>query len=1077
MKLRFIAFSLLAIVLVLWGFSSKSYCDVKKCDSQSVVMDANDSYVLDIVNTVCEGQDLDLQSRKTIEDKIKHFPGRVMRRDTVTFFLQTALEMAYYDFVAHDETAMKKSASNFLTNIQEVNPLRLPLRYGLMKFAEATVFDNNPRQKRMCFLNSLISELPLNLDIETYATVFKALKSQGATFSFLDNPVELKFIEKCKGANKTDILNCIADVWEIADINAEEEDINVYFYDDPEEQALHDAAEKEMERMINDLSYQIMDAYGNLDMIDSLIRSNQLDSIGKYMYNFQNLTFHHGELRALIENSKKYEEYVPLPYRMNFYDLWGVAHAWLGEYKEAIGLFNKALEYVNDDVNEAVINMNIALALCESGDIENAISKLKRQEETLSQNDSRFHYLDALAYMVSHVDKEEARKYYEEADRVLEQSMNDPNFRFKYGFDMSLTRHFVREARLYEDDLFKWQGALRQAANYSGINSLFDFFGGIPAGLYYSELGRFRNFLFDREGAYENFEKAYAVLSELDPEDFRARWMNDCIRDIQRYAPSDYSVEEMTAILDSSELSALHNIWLCLNLAYQISLGHNLGAEVLNRYLVENYAEALFALPSYESAYLSAPLKMIQEGLMTPERLEEETEDLSNLNLLRKGLTQSSKGLMEKNLAGFAPEQYKDLAGLRRDLNSAYAYEDSLKVKKLLPAILQKESELYHAYKDSIDLGAFLGTTVNSVRTHLTPEEVAIDFICSQTGDTLRIGAFIIQREKPATFVAIKDIPLSEDGQPAGDLHDIWEPLLPLMNGRENIYFSPDGILLNTGIEFFPAPSGAPIIRDYRVHRVSHLRELKNGENHIDGEIALIGVSDHNSPVGEGETIYRGNWSDMNEVRNEIEDIDSALRGFPHSVYFNDDATESKINDLNGKDISVLHISTHGIYRDFTALSHALADPSHFDHNIAKRTLKTDRRSLCGLVLRGGNIAWKIPHILDEDDDILTDDEIENMSFPDLKLTVLSACGTALGEIDSDGIQGLQRAFKIAGSKNIICSLRDVNDYWTRLFMTLLYQNLADGASVYDAFRDTQRRLYEAEPDKTDLWSSFILIE
>ena len=105
------------------------------------------------------------------------------------------------------------------------------------------------------------------------------------------------------------------------------------------------------------------------------------------------------------------------------------------------------------------------------------------------------------------------------------------------------------------------------------------------------------------------------------------------------------------------------------------------------------------------------------------------------------------------------------------------------------------------------------------------------------------------------------------------------------------------------------------------------------------------------------------------------------------------------------------------------------------------------------------------------------DDEIENMNFPELKLTVLSACSTALGEIDSDGIQGLQRAFRVAGSKNIICSLKDVNDYWTEQFMTILYKDLSNGISIYDSFRNTQRRLYEAEPDKKDVWSSFILIE
>lgn len=1065
----------LAFSFFILSNSINGYRDPQKEEKLSMSISRNDSIVADIITIIIDGQNLDSKRKKAIESQMRNFPGKVIRRDTATFFLQTALEIAYYNYIKEDETSAKNRAANFLTNVQESNPLKVPMRFGLMKFTGISIPEMGAKQKKIHFLESLLRELPLNLNIDTYTSILTTLKTYGALYAFFDSPIEYNFIDKCIAGNRTDILKCIEDIWEIQGINGDENNETTEY--ETKDSSAPDSLKLETDRIKQDFYYTIIDAYGNLDVIDSLININQLDSIGKYMNNFQNITFQRGELRALIENSKKYENFIPIPWRVNFYDMWGVAHSYLGEHEDAIGMYNKALEYVDNDVAEAIINMNMALSICESGDIDSAISKINKYKDTLNHNGNGFQYLDALAYIVGHIDKEKAAKLYEEADILLDRIIDNENITFRYGVAACLTRHFVREARLCDNDLFKWRNALSQARHHSGVDSYFGFFKDLPRGLYFSELGRFRSFLFDPAGMNYNFEKANIAFEDLDSCDYRVRWMKDCRNDVVNYAPSPCSPDEIIKILQANELSPLHNIWLCLNLGYHISQHRFSDVNIINFYLHDNIAEALFALPSDDSKFLADPLRIIQGELLIDELLCSETENLANLNLLRKGLTQSSKGLLEKNLSKYNPESYNILVKLRRDLNTAYAYEDSLKVKKLLPEILQKESELYYAVKDSIDLGAFIGTTVESVSSQLGQDEIAIDFVCSQTEDSFQIGAFIIQQQQPTEFVRLKHVPLSEESDVREELYDIWEPLQPFLENKRNIYFSPDGILLNLGIEFFPSSKGTPILYAYNIHRVSHLREIKNGEYGINGEIALIGISDHNSPIGEGETIYRGNWVDMPGVRNEIENIDLVLNKFPHTIYFNDNATEEAINELNGNNISVLHFSTHGVYRDLNSLAYSLTDPSHFDYNIAKRILKTDRQSICGLVLRGGNISWKIPHILEEADDILTDDEIENMNFPELRLTVLSACSTALGDIDSDGIQGLQRAFRVAGSKNIICSLREVNDYWTEQFMVLLYQNLANGCSIYDSFRNAHKSLYDAEPDKNHVWSSFILIE
>lgn len=1057
------------------SFSVNGIHGAQKQESQASAAAENDAIVMDIINVIRYEDGLAGAKKRAVRKKMEGFPGKVVRRDTVSFYLQTALEIAYYNFIASDESAAKAAASNFLDNVQEANPFKLPFRYGLMKFFGLATEEANGEQRKRMYLTSFLSECPLNLSRDTYLSLFKAMKAEGVSYSSLTSALEVSFIDRCKAGNRWDILSYIANVWEDADILEIKDDVPAE--DDSELSVSPGAIKNETDSILKDLYLSAVDADGNLAVIDSLISCNQPDSIGKYVRNFQLISHRRGELRRLIDISKKYENFIPEGLRLNFYNTWGISHAYLDEQEEAIEIYNQALRYAVSPAQEAILNMNIAMSLCDLGDPHGAMALLKKYEQVFDENGNRFHFLDALGYMMSHVDREEARKIYEEADIVLDLTRAISPIIFDYSAPLYRTRHFIREARLYENDLLKWKNALNRAKEYSEVNSNFDFFHGLPAGLYYSELGRYNNFLFNFEEAIENFENARDIFADLDSCDFRRRWWNDSWKEILNYKPFSGTAADIIGLLDAKELSALHNVWLCLNLADRIPPGEFSDIHALNTYLAENLADALVALPNYESKFLRLPVKVIQDVLMDDEILSADTQNVADLNLLRKGLSQSSKALLEKKLAESKPEEYKELVRLRRELNSAYAYEDSLKVWKLLPEIFEKESRLYYAVKDDIDLASFIGTTVNSVVDHLSPDEVAIDFVCPQHNDTIQICAFIIQKGKPTEFLRLKEIPLRElQGHPEV-LHDMWQPLYPVIENKENIYFSPDGLLLDVGVEFFPSPLGAPLIYDYKIHRVAHLREIKNGDIGIDGKIALIGVSDHNSPIGEGETIYRGNMVDIPGVKTEIEALDRVLRKFPHSLYFNDNATESEINGLTGENISVIHFSTHGIFRDLEALRHSSADSGDFDHHIARRILGTDRRSLCGLVLRGGNIAWKMPHILDEDDDILTDDEIENMNFPNLKLTVLSACSTARGEIEADGIQGLQRAFRVAGAKNIICSLRDVSDYWTEQFMTLLYRNLADGRSIYDSYRNAQRRLYEVEPDINHVWSSFILIE
>jgi len=127
--------------------------------------------------------------------------------------------------------------------------------------------------------------------------------------------------------------------------------------------------------------------------------------------------------------------------------------------------------------------------------------------------------------------------------------------------------------------------------------------------------------------------------------------------------------------------------------------------------------------------------------------------------------------------------------------------------------------------------------------------------------------------------------------------------------------------------------------------------------------------------------------------------------------------------------------------------------------------------------MAGAKYAWNGKPMEGIDDGILTAYEVSNLYLPNTKLVILSACETALGDIQgSEGVYGLQRAFKIAGVQNLVMSLWKVPDVETAAFMQAFYKHLFNGIPISEAFQKTQfsfKTKYQAEPHK---WAAWILV-
>ena len=93
---------------------------------------------------------------------------------------------------------------------------------------------------------------------------------------------------------------------------------------------------------------------------------------------------------------------------------------------------------------------------------------------------------------------------------------------------------------------------------------------------------------------------------------------------------------------------------------------------------------------------------------------------------------------------------------------------------------------------------------------------------------------------------------------------------------------------------------------------------------------------------------------------------------------------------------------------------------------------------------------------------------------------MLSACQSALGDITSEGIYGLQRGFKKAGANTILMSLDKVDDEATKILMVEFYKNLMSGKTKHQSLKDAQMYLRQVDNGKYDdpkYWASFIMLD
>lgn len=436
---------------------------------------------------------------------------------------------------------------------------------------------------------------------------------------------------------------------------------------------------------------------------------------------------------------------------------------------------------------------------------------------------------------------------------------------------------------------------------------------------------------------------------------------------------------------------------------------------------------------------------------------------------------------------------------------------------------LHKGSSNFSEYKKSI--------TVNNklIKNELKKDEILIDFVSfnhykKNATDSIVYAAFIVKKdskfpkfislfeEKELEFLLSKnkthqDSTRIDKQYTEKAISDLFlKPLEKELQGITTIYLSPTGLGHQIDYAALPLSNKQLFGEKYKLHILSSPSEIMDYkqaslDKNSELELILYGGIDYDKT----NTIIK---SDNDIVDNDIVDNDiifqgqqirSGISGFGYlkgskkeveqiqilgeqsrfkSSLFNDrEATELSIKKLDGRITPfVLHLATHGFF---------FADPiqelSNGINSIEGKSkiyeASDDPMMRSGLLLAGANNYWgKSSGNTTTEDGILTASEISNLDLSACQLVVLSACETGLGEVKgSEGVFGLQRAFKMAGVKNIIMSLWKVPDAQTAELFEIFYSECFAGKTIHEAFQATQSKMKAKYSPY--YWAGFVLLE
>ncbi len=331
----------------------------------------------------------------------------------------------------------------------------------------------------------------------------------------------------------------------------------------------------------------------------------------------------------------------------------------------------------------------------------------------------------------------------------------------------------------------------------------------------------------------------------------------------------------------------------------------------------------------------------------------------------------------------------------------------------------------------------------------------------------------------------------------------IWSPIEPFLGEVKKIWYAPTGLLNRVSFDAIPLS-----ITGKKDDNLSDKYAL----NYISSSKLLVSKATQNSTVILSDAVLFGNinydsvgtlqtrksrnenffaalglrpflkraggnvyWQTLKGTQQEMSIINDILKKqrIATTIFEKQAASEESFKAFSEglPSPSIIHIATHGYFfaKEKTVQNDSTANQFTSSENPLIRS---------GLILAGANRAWQGDAKPNQEDGILTANEIRRLNLSKTQLAVLSACETGLGDIHgSEGVFGLQRAFKQAGVRYLLVSLWKIPDQQTAILMGDFYQNLSAEKDVRKAFRAAQKSMRNRYKNQPFYWAGFVLIE
>ena len=409
----------------------------------------------------------------------------------------------------------------------------------------------------------------------------------------------------------------------------------------------------------------------------------------------------------------------------------------------------------------------------------------------------------------------------------------------------------------------------------------------------------------------------------------------------------------------------------------------------------------------------------------------------------------------------------------RRYVSGPGNYLKLKEVERELPGLEEEIASRCREFRRENELGDF---GIDKLRSGLSEDEVVMEIVEGDTG----YFSLLMDRRGRVTYhpLAGKEKMAEVMSTPGllyvdeATVREIMGDVIEAIRGKR-VYLTTSGQFNQVAVGALAIDGKGGVLSDIAevrlVGSLMDLPALKESEGiALKGSRAMLwgGVDYGDKESGEvtiSETrgIMRGDrLGELRFSKSEVDDVAGLLRsaGCRAEVVSGVSATERSFVGRSGKGEYLLHVSTHGFFHDEGAFTNPMQN--------------------CGLLFAGSQRYWmkeSLAESIDESDGILRADEIAGMDLCGCRLVVLSACQTGLGAYNSEGVYGLQRAFKLAGVESVLMSLWSVDDAVTGELMVEFYREVISGKSLDGSLVSAQRRL-RAKGYSPDKWAAFVLL-